>query len=66
MLNREIKNEKIFFGETGEKPEIKIEQLLWYIPQISPSLEIENLINKRLLKNKPIPINFLKLSVTSV
>lgn len=66
ILNREINNQFIFFGKTGEKAYLKIDNLELWIPHITPSLEIENMITKRLNTNKNIPVSFMGRVAASV
>lgn len=62
-LRRNVDHEKIFFGDDGTNAKIVIANIQWLIPKITPSLEIENMITKRLLQNKPIPVIFLKRNI---
>ena len=59
-LRRHTDHEKIFFGADNTNAKIVIDNIQWLIPKITPSLGIENMITKRLLQNKPIPVVFLK------
>ena len=58
-------NESIFYGENGKKAYLKINKLEFHIPHITPSLELESIIMKRLQTNKPIPVTFLKRIASS-
>ena len=49
-----------------EKTYLKIDRLEWWIKHITPSLEVETAIAKRLNTNKPIPVYFLKRTASSV
>ena len=60
VLHRYINNESIFFGATGTKAYLKINKLQFWIPHITPSLEIATMVTKRLNSDKPIPVNYLK------
>ena len=60
ILHRIINDKAIFFGATGTQAYLKIDKLEFWIPQITPSLEIETMVTKRLNNDKPIPVNFLK------
>ena len=66
ILNREINNPFCFFGETGQKAYLKIDNLELWIPHLTPSLEIENMITKRLNTNKNIPVSFMARVASSV
>ena len=66
ILNRERNDEFIFYGETGKKAYLKIDNLELWIPHITPSLEVENKITKRLNTNKNIPVSFMSRVAASV
>ena len=59
-LRRNVDHEKIFFGDENTNAKIVIENIQWLIPKITPSLDIQNMIEKRLLKKQPIDVFFLK------
>ena len=60
-LNRNIDNENIFYGTTvGKDAKLSINNLSWWIPQITPSLDVESYVTKRLSSNKSIPFVILK------
>jgi hypothetical protein len=65
-LRRKVSNEKIFYGAATTKAKIDIKRLDLLIPKITPSLDIETRITKRLLLDKPIPVVFLKRSMYQV
>ena len=76
-LQRNINNEEIFWGNdaiaavgnntavAATKGFLKINSLQWWIPQITPSLDVEIAVTKRLNSNKNIPVVFLKRSLIS-
>ena len=66
IIHRTVNNELIFYGKTGKKAYLKIERLEWWIKHITPSLEVETVITKRLNSNKPIPVSFMKRIASSV
>ena len=59
ILNRERNDPFIFYGEAGKKAYLKIDNLELWIPHITPSLEVENKITKRLNTSKNIPVSFM-------
>jgi len=71
ILNRKadsVINPDIFYGATVAAPnaltaKITINKLEWWIPYIEPSLQVEELITKRLNTNAPINVNFMKNSM---
>lgn len=65
-LRRNLNNPRIFFGAANTNAKIDIKRLDWLIPKITPSLEIETMITKRLLIDKPIPVNFLRRSIYQI
>ncbi|ESP02113.1 hypothetical protein LOTGIDRAFT_157261 [Lottia gigantea] len=56
-LQREINNDKIFFGENGSDAKLEITNLQLFIPVITPSIEVETRIFNSLTKD--IEIAFL-------
>lgn len=66
ILNREVNHPLIFHGETGKKAYLKIDNLEFWIPHITPTLSIENMITKRLNTNKNIPVSFMARVAASV
>ena len=66
ILNREKNDPLIFHGEAGKKAYLKIDNLELWIPHITPSLEVENIITKRLNTNKNIPVSFMGRVAASV
>ncbi len=71
-LQRNVNDPEIFWGDKSRdatetrnallatKATLKIKTLQWWIPQITPSLDVETLVTKRLNQNKTIPVLFLK------
>ena len=60
-LNRNLDDENIFYTTTaGKEAKINIINLTWWIPQITPSLDVEAQVSKRLNSNKSIPFVILK------
>ncbi|ESO86470.1 hypothetical protein LOTGIDRAFT_176012 [Lottia gigantea] len=57
-LQREINNDKIFFGENGSDAKLEITNLQLFIPVITPSIEVETKIFNSLTKD--IEIAFLR------
>ncbi|ESO99317.1 hypothetical protein LOTGIDRAFT_158398 [Lottia gigantea] len=57
-LQREINDDKIFFGENASVAKLEITNLQLYIPVITPSIEVETRIFKSLTKD--IEIAFLR------
>ncbi|ESO82852.1 hypothetical protein LOTGIDRAFT_155887 [Lottia gigantea] len=57
-LQREINNDKIFFGENGSDAKLEITNLQLYIPMITPSIEIETRLFNMMTKD--IEIAFLR------
>ncbi|ESO88645.1 hypothetical protein LOTGIDRAFT_165429 [Lottia gigantea] len=56
-LQREINDDKIFFGENGSDAKLEITNLQLFIPVITPSIEVETIIFNSLTKD--IEIAFL-------
>jgi hypothetical protein len=65
----------IFYGAgavegAGARPatsgKIKFDSLEWHIPSISPSLEIEEIISKRLSTKKPINMIFMRRNINQI
>jgi hypothetical protein len=65
-LQRYVNDENIFWGDAGTNAKIKINSIRWWIPQISPSLEVETMVTKRLAQNKPLPAVYLKRTLFSL
>jgi len=65
-LQRNINNEDTFWGNVGTNAKLKINTLRWWIPQITPSLEVETMITKRLSQNKPLSVVYLKRTLISM
>ncbi|ESO96126.1 hypothetical protein LOTGIDRAFT_160113 [Lottia gigantea] len=57
-LQREINDDKIFFGENASDAKLEIPNLQLYIPVITPSIEVETRIFKSLTKD--IDIAFIR------
>ena len=55
-------NADIFYGAATMTGKIILNNLEWWVPYIEPSLEIEELITKRLNTKKPIDCVFTKRS----
>src|SRR5438093_4436309 len=55
-------NADIFYGAATMTGKITLNNLEWWVPYIEPSLEIEELITKRLNTKKPIDCVFMKRS----
>ena len=66
ILNREINNPFIFHGAGGKQAYLKIDILELWIPHITPSLSIENMITKRLNSGKDIPVSFMGRVAASI
>ena len=66
ILNREINNPFIFHGAGGKQAFLKIDILELWIPHITPSLSIENMITKRLNSGKDIPVSFMGRVAASI
>jgi hypothetical protein len=56
----------IFYGDTGTTGKIKFNRLDLHVPYIEPSLEIEEIITKRLSTNTPIDVVFLKRTMNTL
>src|SRR5438093_12022274 len=50
---------KIFYGAAATTGRLRINNLSWNIPSIQPSLEIEDIITKRLSTKKTIDVDFM-------
>jgi hypothetical protein len=61
-----VLSDEIFYGVAGTTGKINFETLEWWIPSIKPSLEVEELIEKRLGNTKPIDVTFMKRSMGEI
>src|SRR5438093_3723607 len=57
---------KIFYGAAATTGRLRINNLSWNIPSIQPSLEIEDIITKRLNTKKPIDVVFMKRNMENI
>src|SRR5438093_2813506 len=57
---------KIFYGAATTTGKLTINNLSWNIPSIQPSLEIEDIITKRLSTRKPIDVVFMKRNMENI
>ena len=51
---------EIFYGDTGTTGKIKFNRIELHVPYVEPSLEIEEIITKRLSTKNPMDVIFLK------
>jgi hypothetical protein len=57
---------KIFYGAATTTGKLTMNNLCWWIPSIQPSLEIEEIITKRLNTKKPIDVVFMKRNMENI
>jgi hypothetical protein len=57
---------EVFYGDAGTTGKIKFNRVDLHVPYIEPSLEIEEIITKRLSSNKPIDVIFLKRTMNTL
>ena len=55
-----IVSEDVFYGAATTTGKIKFESLEWWIPSITPSDKISEIITQRLITDKPIDVIFMK------
>jgi len=59
-------NSEIFYGDTAATGKIKFNRIDLHVPYVEPSLEIEEIITKRLSNNTPIDVIFLKRTMNTL
>jgi len=60
ILNRNIKDEQIYYGDAGTKAKLKLNTLEWHIPELTLSPKNEASLIERLNTDKSININYLE------